>query len=330
MKTLKFDLRGLMSGWGQPNHWVVRKSYSFPTKSGIIGMLCCAMGIDRENATKEVLKPFQDLKMGVSLEKNGNKSIDFMICGFDVRRPMANGKSKDSTVVSRVEYTFDPEYKIFIHGEENFLESIKKYLENPRWNIYMGRKNCSISVPIIPQILEGNFIDVVKQNISQTDVYFDFMEDLKNDPDVIFLKEFIVNDVPVDFSKRLFKPRIIMKVSFNKENYSSPKNEEKKIKEKYETENLQKSKEMKKLRLEYDNHLCVFCKDVATEVHHVIYRGSGNELLEDLRSLCRHCHKACTTIEYGLGMTKGRVDPMDPKWRNPILEAKKKLLRMRR
>jgi 5-methylcytosine-specific restriction endonuclease McrA len=44
--------------------------------------------------------------------------------------------------------------------------------------------------------------------------------------------------------------------------------------------------------LKRDNHLCQVCLDYpATEVHHLNYINWKNELMTDLLSVCRDCHK---------------------------------------
>ena len=83
-------------------------------------------------------------------------------------------------------------------------------------------------------------------------------------------------------------------------------------------------------RLELDNHLCVFCKSEAREVHHVTYENVGSETNDDLRSLCRVCHDACTMLEYGRDLQLRRIDPSDPAQRDEVLEQINKILTERR
>jgi len=89
-------------------------------------------------------------------------------------------------------------------------------------------------------------------------------------------------------------------------------------------------KTVRKARLEFDSGLCVFCKSAAEEVHHVTYENAGRERLEDLRSLCRLCHDACTQLEYGQDMRVTRVDPADPAQREALLRQISVLLTSRR
>jgi 5-methylcytosine-specific restriction endonuclease McrA len=49
--------------------------------------------------------------------------------------------------------------------------------------------------------------------------------------------------------------------------------------------------EIRAKRLAWDKHTCQGCGDRATEVHHMTYARLGDELLLDLVSVCRSCHK---------------------------------------
>jgi hypothetical protein len=84
------------------------------------------------------------------------------------------------------------------------------------------------------------------------------------------------------------------------------------------------------IRLRVDNHLCVFCKSPAVDVHHVDYTNVGRETDSDLRCLCKTCHDACNMLEYGSDMRAKRIDPSDPAQRPAILQQIERLLRERR
>jgi 5-methylcytosine-specific restriction endonuclease McrA len=89
-----------------------------------------------------------------------------------------------------------------------------------------------------------------------------------------------------------------------------------------------KRKRQERLRL--DHHLCVFCKSAAATVQHITYRhAGGDELPDELRSLCRLCHDAVTMIEYGLGMGLDRINPEEPRWRDRIMQKRGEIIRFR-
>lgn len=50
-------------------------------------------------------------------------------------------------------------------------------------------------------------------------------------------------------------------------------------------------------RLRYDDSKCRTCGSrVNLEVHHITYERLGDELLEDLITLCKECHQAITSV----------------------------------
>ena len=62
-----------------------------------------------------------------------------------------------------------------------------------------------------------------------------------------------------------------------------------------------------------DHDLCVFCGAPAEEVHHWTYENYGHETDDDLRSLCRLCHLACSMLEYGHDMRRHRTGSNRPR-----------------
>ena len=88
----------------------------------------------------------------------------------------------------------------------------------------------------------------------------------------------------------------------------------------------------RKERIKADAGLCVFCKSPGPRmtVQHVTYRrAGGDETLEDLRSLCGLCHDAVTMLEYGAGMGLDRINPEDPRWRDPIIRKRAEIIKFR-
>lgn len=63
-------------------------------------------------------------------------------------------------------------------------------------------------------------------------------------------------------------------------------------------------------RLALDNHECVLCGGVAENVHHRRYpKALGEEMINDLVSLCRQCHALHHGKEYAVGYKVPRVPP---------------------
>lgn len=70
--TLFLRLEGPMQAWG--NHeskFAIRRIYEAPTKSGVSGLLCAALGVSRQQADKEWLAKLRPLRMGVRIDAPG-------------------------------------------------------------------------------------------------------------------------------------------------------------------------------------------------------------------------------------------------------------------
>ena len=68
-------LEGPMQSWGTRARWDVRDTGLEPTKSGVIGLLGCAMGLERGNPELESLD--HDLLFGVRIDRPGVVSTDY-------------------------------------------------------------------------------------------------------------------------------------------------------------------------------------------------------------------------------------------------------------
>lgn len=67
-----------------------------------------------------------------------------------------------------------------------------------------------------------------------------------------------------------------------------------------------KSPKWYNIRMAAINHygrICAKCNEYGTDVHHLIYRGEGQELMSDLIVLCRSCHTALHAAEKGCSYT---------------------------
>ena len=52
--TLFLRLEGPLQAWGDTSKFVIRRTMDAPTKSGVLGLLCCAMGLSREKARERL------------------------------------------------------------------------------------------------------------------------------------------------------------------------------------------------------------------------------------------------------------------------------------
>ena len=72
---LLLRMEGPMQSWGTRSRWDPRDTGLEPTKSGVIGLIGCAMGLDRDDPELEKLD--RDLLFGVRIDRPGVVSTDY-------------------------------------------------------------------------------------------------------------------------------------------------------------------------------------------------------------------------------------------------------------
>src|SRR5260370_29670583 len=105
---LLLRVEGPLQSWGTRSRWDVRDSASEPTKSGIIGLLGCALGYPMYDPRLEALDSL--LRFGVRVEHPGPVLADYQtITGF---LPTAQGTYRHTgvrTAVSLERLRADPD-----------------------------------------------------------------------------------------------------------------------------------------------------------------------------------------------------------------------------
>lgn len=135
MNTLLIRLSAPMQSWGTQSRFTVRDTGLEPSKSGVLGLLCAALGIDRED--NDGLQPLASLRMGVRADREGLLKVDYHTAK-DVR--MANGKTKDTELSNRY-YLANAVFLVGLESENlALLERLQTALQKPVWALFLGRK----------------------------------------------------------------------------------------------------------------------------------------------------------------------------------------------
>lgn len=144
MNTLLIRLSAPMQSWGTQSRFTMRDTGLDPSKSGVLGLLCAALGIDRED--DEGLQPLIFLRMGVRADREGLLQVDYHTAK-DIR--MANGKTKDTELSNRY-YLANAVFLVGLESEDlALLERIQAALNKPVWALFLGRKAFVPSEPIL-------------------------------------------------------------------------------------------------------------------------------------------------------------------------------------
>lgn len=143
MPTLLIRLVGPMQSWGTTSRFDQRDTGKEPSKSGVVGLLAAALGIDREDA--DSLAPLSRLSMAVRHDRSGSLRRDYQTagCARDASIIRANGsQATDGGVVSHRFYLADAAFLVALGGDDPiFLAKIQAALQNPVWALALGRKS---------------------------------------------------------------------------------------------------------------------------------------------------------------------------------------------
>ena len=346
--TLFLRLEGPLQAWGdQESKFVIRRTAEAPTKSGVLGMLCAALGVSRQQAATEWLPKLNDLKMGIRIDAPGVRWWDYHTVGAKMQMRIAEGegKTKSGALLTRREYLCDASFLVAMQGEPALIDELFKSMQAPKWTLYLGRKCCPPSRPLLEHPA-GVFPDLLSALTSipwrrrlkedsppQTvDCLLDWVPtpEQPDAPD----DALIWYDIPLTFEPPAYCPRFVVRKDLRVGTDGVVSIEEKPTQNPTPRPRADygnaEYKQRRKQRLESDHGLCVLCKSPATTVQHVTYRrAGGDEEPADLRSLCRLCHDAVTMIEYGLGMGLDRIDPEDPCWREQIIRKRDDIIKFR-
>jgi CRISPR system Cascade subunit CasD len=349
--TLFLRLEGPMQSWGdQQSKFVIRRTAEAPTKSGIIGMLCAALGVSRSEAPDVWLPKLNSLLMGVRIDRPGIRWWDYHTvgAGMHMRIAKGEGETKLGAMLTRREYLCDASFLVALRGEPSLITELESALKNPQWTLYLGRKCCPPSRPILelPTGYFDNPLSALKSvpwckrlrgdkppQTLECLIDWEHMTDNPEAPD----DALVWYDVPLTFEPPAHRPRFVIRkelgVVKDGEVVIAAEPVQKKTPSPPRPRADYGNTEYKKARLkrlEADHHLCVFCKSPATTVQHITYRrAGGDETPDDLRALCRLCHDAVTMIEYGHGMGMDRINPEDKLWRDEIIRKRKDIIGFR-
>lgn len=148
---------GSMQSWGTRSRFQERDTEREPSKSGVIGMLCAALGRDRN----EPLDDLAQLKMAVRVDREGKLEKDFQTAQ-DVA--VASGGTTQNLLSNRY-YLADGAFMIGLEGPIELLEKLHEALKRPVWPLFLGRKSY---VPSIPFYLTDGLLRDVEVNVALT------------------------------------------------------------------------------------------------------------------------------------------------------------------
>jgi len=149
-----------LQSWGFESRFQRRTTGLHPTKSGVIGLICAAMGLGKDSPEeRETLPKLVALKMiSIAIQREQANRWTDEKSELAVRRledfhtvlntRRASGKMNDDPVVTRRQYLLDARFGVILTGNRLLLQRVATALVDPVWGIWFGRKSCIPAEPI--------------------------------------------------------------------------------------------------------------------------------------------------------------------------------------
>jgi len=152
-----------MQSWGFSSRFQRRTTELHPTKSGVIGLLCAAMGLAKGSTEELAMLPeLAKLKMtSIAIPRDGHGAsspppvlrLEDFHTVLDTRR--ASGAMNKDAVISRRQYLLDARFGVILEGPRSVLERARDALQDPVWGVWLGRKSCIPAEPVFVELSES-------------------------------------------------------------------------------------------------------------------------------------------------------------------------------
>ena len=140
MSTLLLRLAAPLQAWGTDSKFEVRRTNREPSKSGVIGLLAAALGLRRDAD----LSKLTALRFGVRVDRNGEVIKDFHMA-----------KAEKTSYLTYRYYLSDAIFLVGLESEDrSFLEQIERALRKPCFPLFLGRRSCPPTLPLVLGIRE--------------------------------------------------------------------------------------------------------------------------------------------------------------------------------
>ncbi len=215
---LAMRLEGPLQSWGFDSQYNRRNTGLMPTKSAIAGMCCAALGYARgSEQEKDFLASFMDVCMTAiamprTIEKK-NKKYELPVRRMQDYHTVQNtrratGAINNDCVLTHRQYLADAAFGVVLEGSPELLGPIAAAMEDPVWGVWLGRKTCIPTKPVLAGLRE-NQEDAVRLLIGDESLdSFTRQVEVQNFAD----GRDSLPDVPVSFAsdRRVFAPRRVM------------------------------------------------------------------------------------------------------------------------
>ena len=233
MRYLALYLRAPLQSWGASSKFGDRGTIAAPTRSGLLGLIAAACGIDKNDEARDHIWLADAAKLSLTILafRRGDRMTDYHTVGarYDKDDPWQrrmiptkaeDGKPKNYATETHRDYLMDSVFGAVISGDDALVDEMAEGLSDPVWGVWLGRKSCIPTEPILVGVFDSDAtarkaLDArlhaslergggkIAGKREDEAVRFDLVEAAADEAEETLL------DVPVSFKKRKFHARCI-------------------------------------------------------------------------------------------------------------------------
>ena len=147
-QTLLLRLEGPMQSWGTQSRFAHRETDREPSKSGVVGLVCAALGRPRDESVDDLAA----LRFGVRVDHEG-----LILRDYHTARRSESSHAILSERFYLAQASFLAGFEARTPAQAELLRKMRAALEDPVWPVYLGRKAC---LPTVPPSFEGNLVSL--------------------------------------------------------------------------------------------------------------------------------------------------------------------------
>jgi CRISPR system Cascade subunit CasD len=153
VKTVLLRLEGALQAWATQSRFSIRDTDREPSKSGVLGLVAAALGMARDDDVR--LAALARLELVVRIDRPGALLHDYQTAGGG--RFRGNDKylvhgAKDCVPTHRY-LLQDASFLAGIGGDDGLVDEITGALAAPRWPLFLGRRACAPSTPVLAGVV---------------------------------------------------------------------------------------------------------------------------------------------------------------------------------
>ena len=157
-------LDGPLQSWGFASRFQLRSTGLHPSKSGVLGLVCAAMGLAKGSSEERATLPdLAELKMSsvtVPRLEPHSDAVELPVRRLEdfhtvLNTRLADGTMNNDAVITRRQYLLDARFGVILEGERALLGRVAAALQDPVWGVWLGRKSCIPATPLFVGLAES-------------------------------------------------------------------------------------------------------------------------------------------------------------------------------